>query len=47
MKLSIEQALLDSCIRIYAPVTQEWPMRPMLVDSIPFHVGDHNFFSVH
>ena len=47
MKLSIEQLLLDSRIRIYAPVTQKWPMRPRLVDSIPFNVGDHNFFAAH
>jgi len=47
MKLSIEQLLLDSRIRIYAPVTQKWPMRPRLVDSIPFYIGDHNFFAAH
>ena len=46
MKLSIEQPLLDSRIRIYAPVPQEWPMGPMLVHAMPFHIGEHNLFSI-
>jgi hypothetical protein len=47
MKLSIEQPLLDSCIRIYAPVPQKRPVRPMFVDAIPFDVGHDNLFSIH
>src|SRR5260370_34764388 len=47
MKLSIEQPLLDSRVTIHAPVAQEWPMRTMLVHAIPFHIGDHNLFSIY
>src|SRR5437016_1512954 len=47
MKLSIEQPLLDSRVSIDASVAQKRPMRPMFVHAIPFHVGNHDLFSIY
>jgi hypothetical protein len=46
-KLSIEQTLLNSGVRIYAPVAQKRPMRPMLADATPIDLADYNFFLIH
>src|SRR6059036_3472127 len=42
----IDHSLFEPAVRIHAPIAQKWPMRAMLVDAIPFHIGHHNLFSI-
>src|SRR5260370_30266342 len=44
---SIYHSFLKTSVGIHAPVAQKRPMCPMLVDAIPFHVGNDNIFSAH
>jgi hypothetical protein len=39
--------LLEAAVSIDAPIPQKWPMRPMFVDAIPFHIGHDNLFAIH
>ncbi len=46
MKLSIEQPLLDSFIRIHSTIPQQRPVCAVFVDAFPFDVGDDEFFFI-
>src|SRR6202030_596219 len=46
-KLSIQQALLDSSIRVDPAVAQERPVRPLLVHPRPIDFADHDFLFIH
>src|SRR6266571_7473846 len=43
---SVEQSAIEPGVGINAPVAQEWPVRPMLVDAAPIDVGQQNFFCI-
>src|SRR5439155_15570798 len=42
----IDHSLFEPAVRIHAPIAQKWPMRAMLVDAVPFHIGHHNLFLI-
>src|SRR5438105_13889828 len=46
MKLSIEQALLDSRISVHPPVAEKRPVRSILVYAIPVDFSHDDFFAI-
>ena len=42
----VDQPLLDSFVGIDPPIAQEWPVCPVLVNAIPFHIGNDNLLLV-
>jgi hypothetical protein len=47
MRCLVEQALLNSRVGVDAPVAEKRPMGAVLVDPLPFHLGENNFFAIH
>src|SRR5258708_28721557 len=42
----IDQPLLNSFVGVHSSIAQEWPVRAMLINSLPFHFGRHDFFAI-